>query len=567
MKTKCPLPKGFSGTRRIFGILVGLVALSMTAAPAAIGAPFAYISNSGSNSVSVIDGAKVGIPGATAVTNVTADSSMPFNTPWGVAVNATSTRTYVTNYYGSSVSVIDTATNRVVARVPVGYLPIGIALNAAGTRAYTANSGDGSVSVIDTATQSVVATIPSVGDFPYGIAVNPAGTYVYVTDWAFFSSGTGLVKIIDASSNTLSSRTVRVGNSPTGIGVSPSGGRVYVANTGSGTVSVIDTATNSVPSGGTLMVGTSPTGIAVSPSGLVAYVATQGGGVSSPGGVSSIWTPTNTILANVAIANSPFGVATDPAGARFFVGNQDGTVSVVDASTNLPVGAPVTVGNTPLVLGAFVGGTPSAPPCDDQLASLRQQLDAANATIASLQDQVTRLGNQITQLGNQITQLRADKAALQTQLDGALSRLMAANDTIASLNSTITNLGNQVTQLRADKAALQAQLTSLQNEYAQLTSDLAAANTTIAAQNQKLTSFVNHLFGAKVDVYVATAARDASYQALSHAVTKLGVASPRVREAQREYRDGLNDLAAGHYQGAVVHFRHAYTMVERSLSH
>src|SRR5262249_10604776 len=343
--------------------------------------------------------------------------------------------------------------------------------------------------------------------------------------------------------------------------------------------------------------------------GLVVEVATEGGGVCARGGVSRIWTPTNTILANVTIANSPFGVATDPAGARFYVGNQDGTVSVVDASTNLPVGTPVTVGNTPLVLGAFVGGTPSAPPCDDQLASLRQQLDAANATVASLQDQVTRLGNQVTQLGNQITQLRADKAALQTQLDGALSRLTAANDTIASLNSTITNLGNQITQLRAekaalqiqldtalsrlttanntiaslnstitnlgnqvtqltaDKAALQAQLTSLQSEYAQLKSDLTAANATIAAQNQKLTSFVNHLFGAKVDVYVATAARDASYQALSHAVTKLGVASPRVREAQREYRDGLNDLAAGHYQGAVVHFRHAYTMAERSLGH
>src|SRR5262249_29245234 len=439
-------------------------------------------------------------------------------------------------------------------------------------------------------------------------AVNPGGTYVYVTDWAF-SSRTGLVKIIDASSNTLLPRTVPVGSSPTGIGVSPSGGRVYVANTASGTVSVIDTATNSVVSGGTLPVGTSPTGIAVSPSGLVVYVATQGGGVSSPGGVSSTWTPTTSILASVQIANSPFGVATDPAGARFYVGNQDGTVSVVDAATNLPVGTPVTVGNAPLVLGAFVGGTPSAPPCDDQLASLRQQLDAANATVASLQDQVTRLGNQVTQLGNQITQLRADKAALQTQLDGALSRLTAANDTIASLNSTITNLGNQitqltadkaalqaqldaaqsrlttanntiaslnstitnlgnqVTQLTADKAALQAQLASLQNEYAQLKSDLAAANATIAAQNQTLTSFLNHLFGAKVDVYVATAAGNASYRMLSQAATRSGVANPRLREAQKEYRDGLNDLAAGHYQRAVVHFREAYMMAERGLKH
>jgi YVTN family beta-propeller protein len=219
MKTKCPLPKGFSGTRWVFGILVGLLALSMTAAPAAIGAPFAYVSNSGSTNVSVVDGAKVGIPGAVAVTNVTVDPSMPFNLPWGVAVNATNTLAYVTNYGDSSVSVINTATNRVVAKVRVGYLPIGIAVNAAGTRAYTANSGDGSVSVIDTATLSVVATIPAVGEFLYGIAINPAGTYVYVTDWAF-SSRTGLVQVIDAGSNTLF-KSVSVGSFPVGVGVSP----------------------------------------------------------------------------------------------------------------------------------------------------------------------------------------------------------------------------------------------------------------------------------------------------------------------------------------------------------
>src|SRR5262249_12713020 len=163
------------------------------------------------------------------------------------------------------------------------------------------------------------------------------------------------------------------------------------------------------------------------------------------------------------------------------------------------------------------------------------RLTAANNTIATL-------NATITNLGNQVSQLRADKAALQAQLDAALSRLTTANNTITNLSSTIA-------QLTADKTTLQAQLTSLQNEYAQLKSAPAAANTTIAAQNQKLTSFVNHLFGAKVDVYVATAARDASYQALSQAVSKLGVANPRVREAQREYRDGLNDLAAGHYQG------------------
>ena len=37
------------------------------------------------------------------------------------------------------------------------------------------------VSVIDTATNTVVATV-AVGSSPFGVAVNPAGTRAYVTD-------------------------------------------------------------------------------------------------------------------------------------------------------------------------------------------------------------------------------------------------------------------------------------------------------------------------------------------------------------------------------------------------
>ena len=43
--------------------------------------------------------------------------------------------------------------------------------------AYIANSRDNNVSVIDTATNAVVATVP-VGMGPHGIAVHPAGTFV-----------------------------------------------------------------------------------------------------------------------------------------------------------------------------------------------------------------------------------------------------------------------------------------------------------------------------------------------------------------------------------------------------
>src|SRR5207253_2060702 len=258
----------------------------------------------------------------------------------------------------------------------------------------------------------------------------------------------GIVRVIDAGSNTLF-KSVSVGMFPVGVGVSPSGGRVYVANSGSGTVSVIDTSTNTVPLGWTLQVGASPAGIAVSPLGLLVYVAKQGG-------VSVIWAPTNALYATVPIANSPFGIATDPAGARYFVGNQDGTVSVVDSATNTAVAPPVTVGGNPLVFGAFVGSAPSAPSCDDQLASLRQQLDAATSTITNLTTPNTTRQSQVQ--------------SLQQQLNAA--------------QSTITTLTTQNNTLQSQVQSLQQQLVSLSAEYGKLKSDLAGANATVAAQNQ-----------------------------------------------------------------------------------
>jgi YVTN family beta-propeller protein len=73
---------------------------------------------------------------------------------------------YIANSGSDSVSVIDTATNTVVGPpIPVGSTPIGVAVNPAGTRVYVANSGSNSVSVIDTATNTVIGSpIPVQGD-------------------------------------------------------------------------------------------------------------------------------------------------------------------------------------------------------------------------------------------------------------------------------------------------------------------------------------------------------------------------------------------------------------------
>ena len=89
---------------------------------------------------------------------------------------------YISNFASDTVSVIDTATNTVVATVPVGTRPYGVAVNPAGTFVYVTNQDSNNVSVIDTATNTVVATVP-VGREPHGVAVNPAGTVAYVANF------------------------------------------------------------------------------------------------------------------------------------------------------------------------------------------------------------------------------------------------------------------------------------------------------------------------------------------------------------------------------------------------
>ena len=76
-------------------------------------APFAYITSSLNNTVSIID---------TATNTITATIT-GFSSPCGIAITPDGTKVYVANYNSNTVSVIDTATNTVTTTVPVGNSP------------------------------------------------------------------------------------------------------------------------------------------------------------------------------------------------------------------------------------------------------------------------------------------------------------------------------------------------------------------------------------------------------------------------------------------------------------
>jgi YVTN family beta-propeller protein len=71
------------------------------------------------------------------------------------------------------VSVVDVATDSIVATVAVGVRPWGIALTSDGRKLYTANGPSNDVTVVDTETMQVLKKIPA-GELPWGVAVGRA---------------------------------------------------------------------------------------------------------------------------------------------------------------------------------------------------------------------------------------------------------------------------------------------------------------------------------------------------------------------------------------------------------
>ncbi len=179
---------------------------------------------------------------------------------------------YVVNTGSNSVSVIDVVSRAVVATISVGVQPSGLALSGDGQTLYVANSNGNSVSAISTATNTVVGVIP-VGPQPVSVTISPDGTRLYVAN-----EGGGTVSIINAATQTVIA-TVPVATSPSGITISPNGANIYVANQSSSNVSVINAASQTVVTTISIPGGAAPLSVAVSPDGSRLYVTTQGNSI------------------------------------------------------------------------------------------------------------------------------------------------------------------------------------------------------------------------------------------------------------------------------------------------
>ena len=77
--------------------------------------------------------------------------------PMGLAVNSLTNNIYVANSGSNTVSLLDGENDKLIANLTVGSNPFSVAVNPVTDLVYVANNGDNTTSVIDGKTNKVIA--------------------------------------------------------------------------------------------------------------------------------------------------------------------------------------------------------------------------------------------------------------------------------------------------------------------------------------------------------------------------------------------------------------------------
>ena len=277
--------------------------------------------------------------------------------PESITVNPDTNRIYVANSGSGTVSVIDGATDKVLATVPVGDLPYAIAANRQTNKVYVSRTFGSDTVIIDGKTNTATSVQAGAGDAVgaesldentylinyenpqvtvfdgahnqiskieaanhlWAVAVSPATKRIYTA-----SAGDATVTVIDATSHT--TKSMNAGEIPCAIAADFSSGRVFVANYASNNVTVLDGVSNAVL--GTVNVNPHPQAIAIDSSNHKVYVA------SAHAGTTTVLDGTNnSALGTVKTGRAPFAIAVNPKSHTAIAVGLDGDLTVIDGTT------------------------------------------------------------------------------------------------------------------------------------------------------------------------------------------------------------------------------------------
>jgi DNA-binding beta-propeller fold protein YncE len=332
-----------------------------------------YVTNPTTNTVTALD-----LLGATTLTRITVGLR-----PQGVAILPEPQRAYVANTGSNNLSVIDIdpaspAYHTVVKSITVEEGPIDVVVSPVGPRVYVLNQAAGSLSVIDAnagnATYDQVVTTVKTGSGGQNVAVSPDGTVAYI------AAAEGLI-VVDLLTNAVVT-TVKTGSGGQNVAVTPDGTIVLLLLTNGDLLAIsVAPGASQYQVVTTVKTGSGGQTVAVSPDGSLAYV-TDGDGdqvlvfeiVKGTTADASTFLPVPSLslvrVATIPVGEAPAGIAVDPTGSgtTYVMNSGSGTVTVIGRPTGPPPPVVVSFRFSPRTvnlkaIGLWVTGTlePPAP--------------------------------------------------------------------------------------------------------------------------------------------------------------------------------------------------------------
>ena len=248
-----------------------------------------YFADTGDSSIAVIDAATLDSknynPAETDIHTGTFPQDLAV-TPDGSQLWVANTGPQTQADSPTSVSVINTATEKVTATIATKGSPTQVAFSPDGSKAYVVTSAG--LWTFSTKSLKVTGFLAGLGE-PHSVAVAPNGT-LYVTD-----TNANAVKVISPAGQVTA--TVSVGDLPWDIVVAADGKTAYVANPDSDSVSVISTAANAVTA--TVSVPGDPDTLGLTPDGSQLWI-----GQASLAYVTLLDTKTATVAGSLNLGGS-----------------------------------------------------------------------------------------------------------------------------------------------------------------------------------------------------------------------------------------------------------------------
>lgn len=240
-----------------------------------------------------------------------------------------------------------------------------------GLKAYVTDEAGNNVLIFDRLTGSSLEVVP-VGASPRGIVISPDGTKVYIAN-----SGSDSISVLDTMTKEVTNTIfLGLGVGPEGLAITPDGRFLISANRVSNNISLIDPDTYRIIKH--IPVGMSPLRVSVSPWGDWAFVTN-----SRSDDLMIVSLIAKQVVSSISMRPRPIGVKSSPSGDEIFISCHDSDViQVVDSNLKKVVGSlPTNRGPIDMVLDRRRGRIYVANAKSNDVSVLVESMNMKEATI------------------------------------------------------------------------------------------------------------------------------------------------------------------------------------------